>query len=188
MRRLVIPVAALAATCAALAPLLLLDGLVRDQAFRISAALLGALVAWVLVRSLDSIGTRPDTSPFTRTRRWHPRRAVMRWLVALVQILRRAVPERSVPRHQLTGIVRDSARRIGAYDALLLPRLRAVADERLRASGGFTLTDDPVRAQAALGADAFELLRADRPPPIDKRADGPGLEAIATTLDALEAL
>lgn len=188
MKRLVVPIAALAATFTALAPLLLLDGLVRDQAFRAFAIGVGLLVAWVLMRSLDSIGTRPETSPFTRTRRWQPGRAVRRRLTSLVRTVRGTVPGRAVPRHPLTGIVRDSGRRIGAYHALLLPRLQAVADERLRASGGFTLADDPVRARAALGDHAFELLRADRPPPRDKRADGPGLEAIATTLDALEAL
>lgn len=188
MKRLVVPLAALAAAAVALAPLLLLDGLVRDEAFQVFATLLGVLIAWLLVQSFDSLGSHPETSPFTRVRRWQPGQAARRRISLLVRKARRNATEPAEARHPLAGIIRDSARRIGPYHALLLPRLQAIADERLRASGGFTLADDPARARAALGDDTFELLRADRPVPRDKRADGPGLDAITTTLDALEAL
>jgi hypothetical protein len=68
-----------------------------------------------------------------------------------------------------------------AYDVhfRLCPTLRTVSAELLAARRGVALDLQPERSLELLGAETWELVRADREPPSDPR--GPGLES-----DALE--
>lgn len=70
----------------------------------------------------------------------------------------------------------------------LLPRLRAAAAARLSARHGIDLERRPQAARELLGEDAWELLRADRPEPVDSIAPGIPLEQISAVLTRLEAL
>lgn len=77
-----------------------------------------------------------------------------------------------------------------AFDAewRLLPLLRSVAAEQLEARHGVDLLDQPDAARRLLGAEGWELLRPDRPPPSDRL--GPGLEmpALDAAVSAIEGL
>ena len=66
----------------------------------------------------------------------------------------------------------------------LLPLLREVATAKL----GIELDRRPEQAHAALGDEAWELLRPDRPPPADRTAPGLPLRGIRALVDTLEQL
>ena len=70
----------------------------------------------------------------------------------------------------------------------LRPVVREVAGGLLAARRGIDLDARPEAARAALGEDAWEIARGDRPPPADR--SGPGFEperlrAVVTALEAL---
>jgi hypothetical protein len=70
----------------------------------------------------------------------------------------------------------------------LLPILRAAAAVRLAANRSIDLQRDPRAARAALGDEAWELLRPDRPEPADRNAPGLPLarvESLVTTIEEL---
>lgn len=72
----------------------------------------------------------------------------------------------------------------GHLHTRLLPLLREAASARL----GFDLYRFPVRAQKALGDEAWELLRPDRPAPEDRHATGAPLRKVEHCIDTLERL
>jgi len=72
----------------------------------------------------------------------------------------------------------------GELHVRLLPQLREVAAARLAAGG----SGDLAHARGLLGDDAWELLRPDRPAPVDRSAPGLPLRRIAFLLDAVERL
>jgi hypothetical protein len=72
----------------------------------------------------------------------------------------------------------------GHLHARLLPLLRDAASARL----GFDLYRSPARAQAALGDEAWELLRPDRPAPEDRHATGAPLRKVEHCIETLERL
>jgi hypothetical protein len=70
----------------------------------------------------------------------------------------------------------------------LRPILREIAADRLAVGRRIDLDDDPVRARAALGDEAWALLRPDVPMPEDRSLPGPSLirtEEIVTRLEAI---
>jgi hypothetical protein len=70
----------------------------------------------------------------------------------------------------------------------LPPILRAAAAVRLAANRSIDLQRDPRAARAALGDEAWELLRPDRPEPADRNAPGLPLarvESLVTTIEEL---
>jgi hypothetical protein len=70
----------------------------------------------------------------------------------------------------------------------LRPILREIAADRLEVGRRIDLDDDPVRARAALGDEAWALLRPDVPMPEDRSLPGPSLirtEEIVTRLEAI---
>jgi hypothetical protein len=70
----------------------------------------------------------------------------------------------------------------------LRPILREIAADRLAMGRRIDLDDDPVRARAALGEEAWALLRPDVPMPEDRSLPGPSLirtEEIVTSLEAI---
>jgi hypothetical protein len=64
----------------------------------------------------------------------------------------------------------------------LLPLLREIATARL----GFEPERSPERARTLLGDEAWELLRPDRPAPLDRNAPGVSHRQLERCIDALE--
>jgi hypothetical protein len=72
----------------------------------------------------------------------------------------------------------------GHLHTRLLPLLREAAAARL----GIDFDLRPERARAALGDESWELLRPDRPVPIDRNAPGLSLRRVRALVDSLERL
>ena len=70
----------------------------------------------------------------------------------------------------------------------LLPILRKAAAARLAAHHLVELDHRPDAAHALLGDEAWELLRPDRPAPVDRNAPGLPLRRIRALVDTLERL
>ena len=70
----------------------------------------------------------------------------------------------------------------------LRPTLRETAAGLLAARRGIDLDAHPEAARAALGEDAWEIVRADRPAPTDRTARGADLASVDRAIAALEAL
>src|SRR5581483_11199810 len=102
--------------------------------------------------------------------------------------LERPVPEAARP-PQLARVERAVTLGVGNaldFHARLRPLLRDVAAARLAAAGGVEL-DSPA-GRAALGEEAWELLRPDREPPVDRfgrGVDESRLRRVVATLEAL---
>lgn len=72
--------------------------------------------------------------------------------------------------------------------ARLRPLLRRIADERLRVHRGVELETQPEAAREALGPEAWDLLRPDRPRPTDPDAPGLPLSRLESVVATLERL
>jgi len=72
--------------------------------------------------------------------------------------------------------------------ARLRPVFRDIAAHRLRARYGVDLDREAGRARELVGAQAWELVRPERPPPDDRLARGPALADLARVIDELEAI
>ena len=70
----------------------------------------------------------------------------------------------------------------------LRPTLRRIAGELLSARRGIDLDAQPGAARAALGDEAWELVRADREPPEDRFGRGVDLARLGRVVTSLEAL
>lgn len=132
----------------------------------VAAALLALVVA--LRRSLRAA----ETSPFEQALRGSHRRT----------------PERV---QQLAQLEREVG--LGLANAFdlhhrLRPTLRETAAGLLAARRGIDLDAQPEAARAALGEDAWEIVRADRPAPVDRTARGGDPASVDRAIAALEAL
>lgn len=92
-------------------------------------------------------------------------------------------PERLTRLERLASEAADSA---AVEHQRLRPLLRAVAADRLEALHGVRMDEEPARAAALLGGQAWELLRPDRPPPADRTAPGRGVGGLAAIVTAIE--
>jgi hypothetical protein len=72
--------------------------------------------------------------------------------------------------------------------ARLRPLFRDIAAHRLRTRYAVELDGEPERARELVGAEAWELVRPERPPPDDRLARGPTLEELERVVDELEAI
>jgi hypothetical protein len=70
----------------------------------------------------------------------------------------------------------------------LLPLLRAAAAARLSARYGLELERRPDAARALLGEDVWELLRPDRPEPLNRHGPGVPQERLTAVIERVEAL
>ncbi len=70
----------------------------------------------------------------------------------------------------------------------LRPTLRRIASELLRARRGIDLDANPGAARRALGEATWELVRADREPPLDRFGRGLDLDSLRNVVVSLEAL
>jgi hypothetical protein len=68
----------------------------------------------------------------------------------------------------------------------LRPVLREIAVHRLWMRFGVDLDREQARARDLVGANAWELVRPDRPPPGDRLATGPALADLHVVVDELE--
>jgi hypothetical protein len=102
------------------------------------------------------------------------------------RLLTRA-PEEQVRPPELVRVEREitlGTSSAGHVHLRLLPLLREVATAKL----GLDLERRPAQARGLLGDDAWELLRPDRPAPVDRTAPGLPLRRIRELVDTLEAL
>jgi hypothetical protein len=78
----------------------------------------------------------------------------------------------------------------GSFDVhhRLRPRLRSITADLLAARRGISLDGDPERARSALGDEAWDLVRADRPPPEDRLARGIAIQDLDRVVESLERL
>ena len=78
----------------------------------------------------------------------------------------------------------------GSFDLhfRLRPRLRRLTSDLLAGRRNLSLADDPERARALLGDDAWELVREDRPPPEDRLARGIPINDLRRVVESLERL
>jgi hypothetical protein len=76
----------------------------------------------------------------------------------------------------------------GAFDLhhRLRPRLRTTAAGVLEARRHVSLDGDPGNAKEILGAETWDLLRPDRPPPEDRLARGLPVDELRRVVDSLE--
>jgi hypothetical protein len=68
----------------------------------------------------------------------------------------------------------------------LRPLVTEIARQRLADHTGVRLDADPEAAAAALGPDTWELVRPDRPRPLDRRARGLAPERLRAIVESLE--
>jgi hypothetical protein len=68
----------------------------------------------------------------------------------------------------------------------LRPLLREIAAHRLSAHRGIDLDSEPDAARDALGTEAWELVRPDRPPPADRLGPGYRLVDLRAAVHSLE--
>ncbi|HEY2311868.1 MAG TPA: hypothetical protein VGH46_12240 [Gaiellaceae bacterium] len=114
---------------------------------------------------------------------WHPSRR----FESALRDRKSATP----PPEELLRMERELV--LGSADAdhahrRLLPLLRTAASARISARHGFELERRPDAARALLGADAWELLRPDRPEPADRHDAGIPQAQIAAVIARIEAL
>jgi len=86
----------------------------------------------------------------------------------------------------LEGRLLTAARNAADFHMRLRPILREIATARLARRHGVSLDRDVAAARALLGEELWEVVRPDRPEPLDRTAPGPGLEALGPLVMRLE--
>jgi hypothetical protein len=167
-RRLTFPVAV---ATLALVILLALRPLSSSRAFAIWIVLVAAIVLVVLVRQ-------------------HARGSTGRHAPRFERALHNPTPT-SPPPVELLRMERELA--LGIADAThahrrFLPLLRAAATARLASRHGIELDRRPDAARALLGEDAWDLLRPDRPEPVDRNGPGIPAERVGALIEGVESL
>jgi hypothetical protein len=167
-RRLTVP--ALVATVA-LVVLLALRPLSTSRALAIWIVLVAALALIVLVRHPRGSGAAQHTRRFEAA-------------------LRRRKPTASEP-VELLRMERELA--LGIADAAhahrrFLPLMQAAAAARLASRHGIEFERRPDAARALLGEEAWELLRPDRPEPVDRHGPGVPRERVVALIERVESL
>jgi hypothetical protein len=140
----------------------------RDLALRIYALVLAAYALAAAIAALRR--ELPQTTP----------------LRARTAKRRREHPPETLDRLEQEVILGIS----GAFDLHfhLSPRLRGLAGDLLAGRRGISLEDDPDAARQAIGEEAWELVRPDRPPPEDRLARGIQPAELASVVTALEGI
>ncbi len=117
-------------------------------------------------------------------RRAYPRASALRPARAGVDARRRPPPSLARLEHETAiGVA-------GSFDLhrRLAPRLRRIALGLLAARRRISLDGEPGTARAALGDETWELVRQDRPRPVDRLARGVPPATLARVVDSLERL
>jgi len=131
---------------------------------------MGGVLLLALVRTTRAQAPAPRGSLFDRA----------------VAAMRRRPPDSGDP-----ALVRELE--LSTYNAFhlharLRPVFRDIAAHRLRARYGVVLDRAAGRARGLVGAQAWELVRPERPPPEDRLARGPALPELTRVIDELEAI
>jgi len=95
------------------------------------------------------------------------------------------------PRRSLAQLENEVTLGIGsALDQhfLFRPHLRAIAAGLLEGRRGVALDEEPERARRLLGDETWELVRANRPVPADRRGPGMSADALERVVVSLERL
>jgi hypothetical protein len=74
------------------------------------------------------------------------------------------------------------------YYVRVRPVLQEIADHRLRSRFGIDLEREPERARELVPSRAWEVVRPDAPPPVDRLARGPSVDAQREVVEELEGL
>jgi hypothetical protein len=165
-RRLVAPVVA---ATAALVVLLALRPLSTSRALGIWVVLVAALALLLLVRhSRSGVRPAPRFEAALRSRTETPSEPVE--LLRMERELELGIANASSAHHRL------------------LPLLRAAAAARLASRHGVELDRRPDAARALLGEEAWELLRPDRPEPVDRFGRGVPRERVTALIERVESL
>jgi hypothetical protein len=167
-RRLMVP--SLVAV-AALVTLLALPTLSRSRALAIWIVIVTAIALLVLVRRSRDAAASPHSQRFEAALRGRPVAPV-----PPVELLR---TERQL---ELGIASADHAHR------RLLPLLRTAAAARIGSRHGVELERQPERARLLLGEEVWELLRPDRPEPVDRHRPGVPRARIVSVIERLEQL
>ena len=104
---------------------------------------------------------------------------------------RRERERRADPRRGLGQLENEVTMAIGnALDLhfLFRPHLRLIAAGLLEGRRGVALDEEPERARRLLGDETWELVRADRPVPADRRGPGMSTDALERVVVSLERL
>jgi len=158
------------ATLALVVVLILLPG-GREIALDVYLLLVGGLTILALARATRAAHPPPTTSAFERALR------------------RRSTPPGRPP--ELARLEREVTLGVSSafyFDARLRRHLREIADERLREQRGVDIETRPDVAREALGPEAWELVRPDRPRPTDRDAPGVPLAQLESVVATLEGL
>jgi hypothetical protein len=99
---------------------------------------------------------------------------------------RRADPRRGLA--QLENEVTMGAGNTLDLHFLFRPHLRLIAAGLLEGRRGVALDEEPERARRLLGDETWELVRADRPVPADRRGPGLSTDALERVVVSLERL
>ncbi len=170
MKRVTIDLVVLAAVATLGLAVALLFGLTtRERTVDAYLLALGALGMIALLYATREAVPPAARSPFDAARRRRPGR------LASLPTLERTRRETAL------GIARAFD-----YHVRLRPVLRDVAAGRLASHRGVDLDAQPEQARAELGDEAWELLRADRPPPEERFAPGVDRAALRRLVDRLE--
>jgi hypothetical protein len=141
----------------------------RDALLEIYLLGIGGVLLLALVRTTSETGSGTATSDFDRA----------------VADMSRRYPSDS---GELT-LVHDVQQSVASAFHLhtrLRPMLREIAAHRLSMRFGVDLDREPERSQELIGGDAWELVRSERPPPVDRLAPGPPASHLSKVVEELE--
>ena len=102
-----------------------------------------------------------------------------------------ASPSRRQPPSSLGRIEHEAALGVvGSFDLhyRFVPRLRSIASGLLTSRRRISLDEQPEVAREALGEETWEIVRPNRPPPVDRLARGISPEGLGRVVDSLERL
>ena len=140
----------------------------RDLLLDIYLLGLGAVLLLALVRATREAAPSASSSDFDR---------------ALAEMARRPSDSGEL---SLVNDVKQSIASAFHLHVRLRPVLREIAAHRLWMRFGVELDRDQAQARELVGADAWELVRPNRPPPTDRLASGPRPAELRTVVEQLE--
>jgi hypothetical protein len=144
----------------------------REFAARAYVIFLGALLARLLTRAVVAVTWAPEDPSFD---------------LAMKVRLARGLPSARDPA-VIEQEIGWAMKRALELHHRLRPRLRGIAADRLTANHGVSLDQQMGSARRLLGEEAWELLRPDREPPVERFGPGlplPVMERIVTAVERL---
>jgi hypothetical protein len=141
----------------------------RDALLEVYLLGIGGVFLLALVRTTSESGPGTSTSDFDRA----------------VADMSRRYPSDSGE----LGLVHDIQQSVASTFHLhtrLRPLLRQIAAHRLSMRFGVDLDGEHERARELIGAEVWELVRPERPPPVDRLAPGPPASHLSKVVKELE--